>query len=140
MRKWNVIFEHGENSRISNVILKTLKSDQLFKVTKINTPPHLRDNDPNFDHVYKTYITFKEQDKQLDLNIVRDEIISFIPDVFPLNYFFKFIDAFSFPPFNYKLEFSIQIIETGQIMHCYTKIKEKREKSAKITQHKIITV
>lgn len=139
MRKWNVIFKHGENSRISNVVLKTLKADKLFKVTKLNTPPHLRDNNPDFDHVYEAHIILRDLNEQLQLNTVRDEIISFIPDTFPLNYFFKFVDAFSFPPFNYKLEFSIQIIETGQIMHCYTKIKEKREKSAKITQHKIIT-
>lgn len=133
-----IVFKHGENSRISNVILKALKSDKLFKVTKMSIPPHLRRLSIDEDYIYTTEIVLRDLSEPLKLNTIRDEIIALIPDTFPLNYFFKFVDAFSFPPFNYKLEFSIESYQTGQIMHCYTKIKEKREKSAKITQHKII--
>ena len=134
--KNKITFQHGENSRISNVILKTLKGDELFKVSKINVPPHLRKHE---EHVYETEISLRDLTEPLRLNTIRDEIIAIIPDTFPVNYMFRFTDAFSPPPFNYKLEFALYDRLEGETLHCYTKVKELHKKSAKIDRHTIKT-
>jgi len=132
---YKVRFKHGEGSRVSNIILKALKSNKTdFKLEKIKTPTHLRSNE---DHVQETIISFLDKEKPAKLEFVRNEIIALIPEFFPVNYFFKFTDAFSALPFNYKLEFCLIVHETGQRVCCYTRIKEQKKQSEPITAYKI---
>ena len=131
MENNSILFQHGEGSRISNAILKELKSDVFFKVVK-----HKKEFN-NDEPVYSSKITFKTE-KENDLLFLRNEITAMLTELFPINYFFRFTDAFSSTPYNYKLEFVISCLKSGNRVCCYTQIKEQKKDSKKITAYKII--
>jgi len=118
---------HGEGSRISNKILKALKENGAF----------IKFDKCKYNNINTTNMFEIKQKVEDELQFVRNEIIKLIPDLFPVNYSFFFVDHFSInKPFNYKLEFSVHTDEG--IIYCYTKINEQKPNSKQIESYGII--
>lgn len=127
-------FNHVDGSRISNVILKALRKNPILKVNTLKTPLHLRDSG---EYIHKHNITFVNPSHENKLWTVKDEIIKMIPDLFPINYFFKFENVNNFVnTLGYKHEFSLYGIDSN-CFKIYTKIKEQKSNSEPITAYKI---
>ncbi len=114
-------FKHGEGSRISKKILTALREEKAaFSVSKRSLNSCI--------HVPMT--------EEKPLEMMRNEIISLIPELFPVNYLFKITDAFSWElPFNYNLEFAL-VFGSSKLLF-YSKIKEMRPRSVRVDNYTI---
>ena len=137
MTNKTVNFWHGENSRISNKIIKALKESKgLFKITSIRDSQLQTGTD---EREYTHRIEFISPNKaEQGLYFLRNEITAAITELFPVNYFFAFTDEWLDPPFNWKFEFWLHAGEAGNIK-VFTKIQEQKPKSAKLHSYKILT-
>lgn len=126
--------KHCDGSRIMNVILKNLKKNEALKVLKYKTPLHLRNGS---EYVHEYDINFKDKTQKNKLETVKNEIIAAIPELFPINYFFKIKSWNShFVTFGYKHEGTFYGIDDNRF-EIYSKIKEQKKESEPITAYKI---
>lgn len=133
---YDIWFKHADGSRISNAIIKRLKKNPALKVVTLKTPLHLRSGLPE-DYVHEHIITFKDRLTPNKLNFVKNEIVAMIPELFPINYFFKFCSPLNFyHTLGCKFEFYLTGID-GNHFDVYTKIKEQKKNSAPIEAYQI---
>jgi hypothetical protein len=127
---------HCDGSRIMNVILKHLKQNEGLKVSKYKTPLHLRRGD---EYIHEYDINFKNTAQANKLDTVKEEIIAAIPELFPVNYFFKIKGYFStFETYGYRHEGCFIGID-GNKFDVYSKIKEQKKNSTEIEAYNILT-
>jgi len=131
---YTVKAKHCDGSRIMNVILRNLKKNEALKVIELKTPLHLRNGG---EYIHEHNIDFKDKNQTNKLETIKNEIVASIPELFPINYFFKINSHFSnFVTFGYKHEGTFYGID-GNFFDIYSKIKEQKPNSEPITAYKI---
>lgn len=131
---YTVKVRHCDGSRIMNAILKNLKKNEALKVLYYRTPLHLRNGG---EYVHEHDINFKDTLQKNKLETIKNEIVAAIPELFPVNYFFKIESHFSkFVTYGYKHEGRFIGIDDNYF-DIYSKIKEQKPNSEPITAYKI---
>lgn len=131
--KYSVSLLHAKGSRITNKIIKALKSSGFFKIT------YSKSQGGGEDEPYLVFVSFtSEEQNKRGLGFLQNEIIAAIPELFPVNYFFAFCDEFKDAPLGWKFEFRMIALDDRQVC-VYTKIKEQKPDSIAVNEYRILT-
>jgi hypothetical protein len=78
-----LLIKSYKNNKILNKIIQLLKKDGIFKVSELK-------NDLNFGDKNYKIVAFIACSQSDFIELLKNEIISYIPDNFPVNYMFDF--------------------------------------------------